>query len=368
MTRNQKIFASIELLAQAEKLPIEDIVNGIAEALSIACRRQYGVDNLNVIFDLTTKRIKLNASKEVVDEAVLGEAFDPTMHIDINEAKLQKENVKIGDELNLKLKLKPEEMDRSTVSIIKQVFRQKIREAKYNKIVETYENKINKIVLGTLIEQKANFMYFKLPNNTEAVLPQYLQSPSDKLTSNELIPLVVEQIYPQSKKGPKVLVSRNHPKIVEYELTNIVPEIKDNIIEIKAIAREAGYRSKVSIYLKDDESDIDLIGTVVGTNGTRINEVKKKLGGENVDLIEYFDDTIVYISNALAPALVTAVQIIDNEEQIARVIVPDDQLSLAIGTKGQNVRLASQLTGWKMDILSESDCLEQGISYEDDII
>jgi N utilization substance protein A len=151
-------------------------------------------------------------------------------------------------------------------------------------------------------------------------------------------------------------------------MTENIPEIKNGTIQIESVARDAGKRSKVSLSLKDLDQDIDLIGSCVGPKGARINHVRKELHGENIDLIEYFDDPIIYISNALAPALVTAVQILDEEEKKSRVIVPDDQLSLAIGGVGQNVRLASRLTGWKIDIKSESDATAEGINYEDDII
>lgn len=367
MTKNQKIFASINALVEAEEIAPELVVSGLEEAVAIACKKHYGIDNVTVIFDMESKRIKISGEKEIVDEQVMGEAFDPTQHIDINEAKETKPNSKVGQTFKYRLKLVPEVMDRSTIATAKQVFRQKLREAKYQKILHDYNDKVGQIVLGNLAEEKNKFMYFKLPGNVEAVLPEKLQTPNEELDPRTPIPLMIEKIEPQSKKGPKIVVSRKRPKIVEYEMTNAIPEIANGMIEIKAIARDAGSRSKVAIAQTSDD-DIDIIGSAIGSNGSRINQVKKALGGENIDLIEYFDDEIMFISNALAPALVTAVQILDLEEKVSRVIVPDDQLSLAIGGGGQNVRLASQLTDWKIDIESESDAQAAGINYEDDII
>lgn len=368
MTKNQKIFASINALVQAEEIAPELVIGGLEEAVAIACRKHYGIDNVTVIFDIDSKRIKISGEKLIVDKDVMGEAFDETQHIDINEALETKPNAKVGQVYKYKLKLNPEEMDRSTIATAKQVFRQKLREAKYQKIVHDYGDKVGQIILGNLEEEKNKFMYFKLPGNVEAVLPEKLQSPSDHLEPGAPIPLMIEKIEPQSKKGPKIVVSRKRPKIVEYEMTQVIPEIANGQIEIKSIARDAGSRSKVAISLANEDDDIDIIGSAIGTNGSRINQVKKALGGENIDLIEYFDDEIMFISNALAPALVTAVQILDQDEKLSRVIVPDDQLSLAIGGGGQNVRLASQLTDWKIDIESESDAQAAGIDYEDDII
>lgn len=367
MTRNQKIFAGIENLCQVEEIPVELVVSGLEEALKIACRKHYNINDITVTFDMNSKRIKIVGSKEVVDKEVLGEAFDETCHIDINDIIDEKPKAKVGDKIIYKLKLEPENMERSTIASAKQVFRQNLRDAKYQKIKLLYEDKVGTVIEGSLEEEKNKFMYFKLPGNVEAVLPEMEQNPKDKLEAGKPISLYIKRLEERSKKGPKIVVSRKKNEIVSYELEKVVPEIQDGMITIKSVARDVGKRCKVAIELTTDE-DIDFLGSVIGNNGSRINQVRKVLGGENIDIIEYFDDDVVYISNALSPALVTAVQILDADEHSCRVIVPDDQLSLAIGADGQNVRLASQLTKWKIDILSESDALEQGINYEDDII
>ena len=368
MTKNQKIFAGIDALVETEGLDLNLVIEGLEEAVAIACRKYYEVENVEVNFNYETKRVTINGFKEVQDEEVLGEAFDPLLHFTLEQAQELKAKVKIGETIKMKLKLVPELMDRSTIQTAKQVFRQKLREAKYRKIVEDYGDKVGEIVFGVLEEHRDPFMYFMLPGNIDSTLGPKGQIEGEVIEPDVPVMLMIEQIAPQSKKGPKIIVSRTSPKIVEKTMEENIPEIEKGYIEIKSIARDAGKRSKVAVALTDLDSEVDLIGSCVGPKGNRINAVRKMINGENIDLIEYFDDPIIYISNALAPALVTAVQILDEDEKASRVIVPDDQLSLAIGGAGQNVRLASKLTQWKIDIKSETDAINEGISYEDDII
>ncbi|MBL0701690.1 MAG: transcription termination factor NusA [Spiroplasma sp.] len=368
MTKNQKIFAGIDALVASEGLDRELVIDGLEEAVAIACRKYYEIENIEVNFNYETKRVTIHGFKEVQDPEVLGEAFDKFLYYTLEEAVEIKAKAKIGDVIKTKLKLVPELMDRSTIQTAKQVFRQKLREAKYRKIVEDYGDKVGEIIYGVLEEHRDPFMYFMLPGNIDATLGPKGQIPNEKIEPDVPIMLMVEQIAPQSKKGPKIIVSRTSSKIVEKTMEANIPEIESGLIKIKSIARDAGKRSKVAVELQDLDSDIDVIGSCVGSKGLRINKVRKEINGENIDLIEYFDDVIIYISNALAPALVTAVQILDEEEKQSRVIVPDDQLSLAIGAAGQNVRLASKLTEWKIDIKSETDAIAEGINFEDDII
>lgn len=365
MTKNQKIFAGIDALVLAEDIPKEMVIKSLEETLKIACKKHYNINNITVVFDTDSKRIKITGQKEVVDKDVLGEAFDEAQHIDINDALKEKKNVKIGDTIKYKLKLEPDMMERSTIASAKQVFRQNLRDAKYEKIKMKYLDKVNTVVLGQLEEEKGKFVYFKLPHNVEAVLPEKFQNPKDSFSSDKPIPLYIQKLEDRSKKGPKIIVSRTSPELVKHQLAQVVPEIKNGLIKIKNIVRDCGVRSKVAIENKGGE-DFDAMGAVIGPNGNRITKVKTALGGENIDLIEYFEDPALYISNALSPALVTAVQILGKNE--CRVIVANDQLSLAIGANGQNVRLASQLTGWKIDIIDEEEATKQGIDFENDII
>ena len=368
MTKNQKIFAGIDALVEAESLDRHLVVEGLEEALGVSVKKYYGYDNVKVDIDYNKKRMVIHGMKMIEEKELIGEEWDDTKYITLEDALEIKASSKIGAEIKVRLKLVPELMDRSTVQTAKQVFRQKLREAKYRKIVEDYGDKVGEVVFGVLEEHRDPFMYFMLPGNIDAILGPRNQIPTDDIEPDVPVMLVIEEIAPQSTKGPKIIVSRTNPKIVSKIMSDAIPEIHSGVIEIEAVAREAGDRSKVSIKLVDMEKDVDLIGTCVGAKGTRINSVRKKLGGENIDLVEYFEEPIIYISNALAPALVTAVQILSETDKTSRVIVPDDQLSLAIGANGQNVRLASRLTGWKIDIESETSATENGINYENDII
>ncbi len=368
MTRNQKMFAGIDALVAAEGLDRELVVEGLEEAIAIACRKYYEIEKVEVTISDETRRMTIYGYKTVVEREIMGDEFDESLHITLDEAREIRKSAKLDDELKMKLKLVPDLMDRSTVQTAKQVFRQKIKEAKYKKIVRDYGDKIDEVVYGVLEEHKDPFMYFMLPGNLDATLGPKGQIPNEIIEPDVPVMLVIENIAPQSKKGPKIIVSRTSPKIVSKVMETNIPEIEKGLITIESVSREAGNRSKVALQLADTDQDVDLIGSCVGSKGNRINKIRKELSGEHIDLVEYFDDPVIYISNALAPALVTAVQIIDEEEKQSRVIVPDDQLSLAIGVNGQNVRLASRLTGWKIDIKSESVAMEDGINYEDDII
>ncbi len=367
MTKNQKIFEGIDTLVDAEGIERDLVIEGLEEAIVIACRKYYDVEDVDVCFNYETKRVTIYAEKEVVDINEIGEFYESSLHLSLEEAQEIKKNIKVAERIKYKLKLVPELMDRSTIQTAKQVFRQKIREAKYRKIIIDYGDKVGEVIYGNLEEYKAPYFYFSLLGNIDAVLPLKFQIEGEVIKPDMPIMLVLEEIAPQSKKGPKLTVSRSNTKIVKHAMTQTIPEIKKGLIEIVSISRDAGNRSKVAVKLTTTQ-DVDIIGSCVGPKGQRINDVRAMIGGENIDLIEHFDDPIIYISNSLAPSLVTAVQILDENEKISRVIVPDDQLSLAIGARGQNVRLASKLTGWKIDIKSETEAKKEGISFEDDII
>lgn len=365
MTRNQKIFSGIDALVQAKDLDRDLIIQGLEEAIVIALKKTYDMEQIEVDINYETKRITMVGYKKIVEDEELN---DEENQIKISEAILLKKTSKIGQDFKIKLKIDKNELERAVVQSAKQVFRQKLKEAEYKKILENYGDKVGNIVKGYVEEIKDPFIYFKLEDGTLATLGPKGRIKNEYLDPDIAVDLVIENIGSQSKKGPKIIVSRTSNKIVEKVMKENIPEIEDGTLEIKALAREAGSRSKVALELKDLESDIDVIGSCVGPKGQRINQIKSQLGGENIDLIEYFDDPIIFISNSLAPALIIAVQILDEENKISRIIVPDDQFSLAIGINGQNARLASILTGWKIDIKSESQAKEEGIDYSDDII
>lgn len=365
MTKNQKIFAGIDTLVKSKKLDRELIIEGLEEAIGIAIKKTYDYDKVDVSISVESKRMTMNGYKRVVaDDELISSANEITL----TEALTQKSGAKIGDEIKIKLKIEKSLLERAVVQSAKQVFRQKLKEAEYKKIIESYGDKIGMIVSGKVEEIKDPYIYFKLDDDTLATLGPKGRIKNEFLDPDVPVDLVIEMIGSQTKKGPKIVVSRTANKLVEKAMNDEIPELKNGDLVIKNVAREAGNRSKVAIELTNYDTDIDVIGSCVGPKGKRINNVKAKLNGENIDLIEYFDDPVIYISNALAPSLVLAVQILDEERRTSRIIVPDDQFSLAIGIDGQNARLASLLTGWKIDIKSESQAKTEGIDYEEDII
>lgn len=362
MTKNQKIFAGIDTLVKTKELDRELIIEGLEEAISIAIKKTYDYEKIDVSINSESNRIVMNGYQTVVPD---GEVIDEINQIEISNTK---KGTQLGSEVKVKLKIEKSLLERAVVQSAKQVFRQKLKEAEYKKILEKYGDKIGTIVSGNVEEIKDPYIYFKLEDGTLATLGPKGRIENEFLNPEVPVDLVIEMIGNQSKKGPKIIVSRTSNKLIEKAMKDEIPELSSGELEIKGIAREAGARSKVAIELMDYDSDIDVIGSCVGPKGQRINNVKSKLNGENIDLIEFFDDPIIYISNALAPALILAVQVLDEERRMSRVIVPDDQFSLAIGIDGQNVRLASILTGWKIDIKSESQASEEGIEYAEDII
>lgn len=363
MTKNQKIFAGIDALVTAREIDRELVIEGLEESMSLTCKKIYEFDKVEVKINYDTKRINITGFKTVVEEVV-----DPSIEISLTDAYEIKKSVKLGEDLKIKLKIKKDLLERAAVQSAKQTFRQKLKDAEYKRMIEEYGEKVNKMAIGRLEEIKDPNIYFILGGNSLAVLGPKYQIPNERIEPDVDIPLIIESIRPQSKKGPKIIVSRNSDKLVSELMKEHIPEIKAGDIEIVNVARDAGDRSKVAIKQVDEEADIDIMGSCIGTRGSRINNIKSKLNGENIDLIEIFDDVALNIASALAPALVLAVQIIDEEKKESRVIVPDDQYSLSIGMNGQNARLASKLIGWKIDIKSETIAKEEEIDYEDDII
>ncbi len=363
MTKNQKIFIGIDKLVEKKEVDRSLVIEGLEESIALACKKAYDIEQVEVKINYETKRISINGFKEIVQEV-----NDPRIELSLDEALTIKKSSKIGDDIKFKLKIEKDFLERAIVQSAKQVFRQKLKDAEYKKIIETYGSKIGEVVDGYVEEIKDNYIYFSLDKNTLAVLNPKGQLPGEEILPDVGVKLIIESIGPQSKKGPKIIVSRVGVELIKYLFRKNIPEVKNNEIEVVSIARDAGNRSKISVKLTDENSEVDVVGSCIGSRGSRINKIKSEINGEKIDLIEYFSEPELYIANALAPSLVTAVQVIDQQNKKTQVIVPDDQFSLAIGINGQNARLASVLTGWKIDIKSESMAKEENINYEDDII
>lgn len=333
----------LEAISREKGISKEALVKAIESALVSACRRKFTeIDNLRVAIDEETAEFRVFAKKTVVEEAA-----NPEKEITPAQAKKLGHKVKKGEEVEIDVT--PNDFGRLAAQTAKQVVVQRIREAEKETIFEEFSAREGHIVTGTVQRQEHQNLLINL-GKAEAVLGPMDQIPGESFRPADRIRLFVVEVQKTTKR-PVIVVSRSHPGFVRRLFESEIPEVADGIIEIKSVAREAGKRSKVAVYSKDP--NIPAVGTCIGYMGSRIQIINKELGRERIDIVDYHDDPRVYIANALRPAKVGNIEI-NNEQKTATVIVPDDQLSLAIGREGQNVRLAVKLTGWKIDIMPES--------------
>ncbi|MBC7075063.1 MAG: transcription termination/antitermination protein NusA [Syntrophomonadaceae bacterium] len=345
----------IQALSDIEKergIPKSVLVEAIKSALNTAYKKNFGTaQNVSVEFNEETGEVKVFAKKKVIDKV-----NDPRLEISCGEAReiypdCQKEDI-------ICVEVTPSNFGRIAAQTAKQVVIQKLREAERSLIYEEYLEREGEIITGTVQRIEGKTVFINL-GRTEGIM-----LPSDQIADEryELGQRIKAYIYEvkNTPKGPNIFVSRSHPYFLRRLFELEVPEIYDGIVEIKSIAREAGSRSKISVYSLDDR--IDPVGACVGPRGLRVQNIVSELGGEKIDIIKYDKDPRKFIANALSPSKVLAVHIYE-EDKVARVIVPDYQLSLAIGKEGQNARLAAKLVGWKVDIKSESQFTEESEEF-----
>ena len=346
---NAEFFAAVEDIEKEKGIPRDYMYEKIEQAMLAAFRRDnpdYG-ENVEVILDEDKKRIELVVHKPVVEQVE-----DPTMEIDVDSAKKLSKRAVIGDELTIPVETK--KFGRIAAQAAKQVIIQGIREAERGIIYDEFNNKQHEVLTGTVyrIDQRTGAITMRIGEGseaTEAVLPRSEQIPGEELAEGQRARVYVVEVR-RSTRGVQVLISRSHPGLVRRLFELEVPEIFDGTVEIHGIAREAGSRSKISV--GSAEPDVDAIGACVGPRGARVAAVVNELGGEKIDIIEYSEDPATYIAHALAPATVLSVTM-EDDNKTCRVVVPENQLSLAIGREGQNARLAAKLTGFKIDIKSD---------------
>lgn len=339
----------VEAFATLEKekgIKQEVIVDAIKAALVAAYKKNYNqAQNVEVVFDEKKGNFKVNAIKTVVDEVQ-----DSRLEVSLKDALEINRAYEVGDEI--RFEVTPKDFGRLAAQTAKQVIMQRLREAERSHIIDEYSQYEDELVTGTVERRDNRFVYVNI-GNVEAVMPQRDQMPNEVYNPQDQIRVLVTHVGSDSK-GAQIVVSRTAPDVVKRLFEQEVPEIYDGTVEIVSIAREAGDRTKMAV--KSNDPNIDPVGTCVGQKGARVQNVVNELGGENIDVVKYEEDPSDFIANALNPAEVIAVQFGDNEEEkSALVIVPDYQLSLAIGKKGQNVRLAARLTGYKIDIRPESE-------------
>ncbi|MFX4260885.1 transcription termination factor NusA [Pelotomaculum propionicicum] len=340
----------LEALKDLEKekgITVDILLEAIEAALLSAYKRNFGsLQNARVHIDRETGDFKVYTQQTVKDQVE-----DQRQEIALEEAQRINPNYELGD--IVETEVTPRNFGRIAAQTAKQVVVQRIREAERDIIFEEFSNREGDIVTGVVqrIEQKN--VYIEL-GKTEAILAPSEQMPGEDYRQGGRIKIYIIEVR-KTTKGPQILVSRTHPGLLKRLFEMEVPELLDGVIELKGVAREAGARSKIAVYSKDD--NVDPVGACVGPKGLRVQNIVNELNGEKIDIIKWNTDPSKFVASSLSPAKVVAVEIWE-EEKVARVIVPDYQLSLAIGKEGQNARLAAKLTGWKIDIKSESQMRE----------
>ena len=323
----------------------EILLEAIENSLLAACKNQYGKsDNIKVTVDRKTGAFNVYAEKEIVEEVE-----DEALQISLAEAKLKfpRTALEIGEIINIEVT--PKNFGRIAAQKAKQVVVQKIREEERNALYNQYLTKEKDIVTGIVQRYQGNNININL-GKIDAILAENEQIRNEHFRPTERVKLYVLKVE-NTTRGPRISVSRTHPELVKRLFEAEVTEVKDGIVEIKSISREAGARTKMAVYSNDP--NVDPVGACVGVNGARVNAIVEELRGEKIDIIEWSEDPATLIENSLSPAKVVSVDV-NPEEKSAKVVVPDYQLSLAIGREGQNARLAARLTGYKIDIKSES--------------
>ncbi len=352
---NKELMEALDMLEKEKDISRETLFDAIETSLITACKNHFGkADNVKVEMDRETGEYRVYAEKTAVKEVE-----DPMTEILLADALAIDSSAKAGDVVPVEIKSK--DFSRIATQNAKNVILQKIREEERSSIFNQYSGKERNIVTGVVQRFVGRNLSIDL-GKADALLSENEQVKSEHLKPNDRVKVYVLEVKDTSK-GPRILVSRTHPELVKRLFEEEVMEVRDGTVEIKAIAREAGSRTKIAVWSNDP--DVDPVGACVGMNGSRVNAVVDELHGEKIDIINWDENPGFLIENALSPAKVVFV-IADGDEKTAKVVVPDHQLSLAIGKEGQNARLAARLTGFKIDIKSETQAKDApGFRLED---
>jgi transcription termination/antitermination protein NusA len=346
MTTNP-LQQTIEALAKEKGIEPEVIITAIEDAVLTASRKYYkSTENLKTRFNPETGQVDLFAVKHIVEQVT-----DPAIEISLAEAQeLYGQEAEVDMEIEFP---KPTDvLGRIAAQTAKQVIFQKVREAERENIFEEFNERVGEVVNATVKRFENGDIVAELNNRIEAVLPRKEQSRAESYNPQDRVRAVIKGVN-RSAKGPQIVLSRTDPALLIKLFEQEVPEIYDGTVIIRGAVREAGDRAKVAVYSR--ERDVDPVGACVGMKGTRVQAIIRELRGEKIDIVEYSEDPVLFVTNALSPAKVQRVSIVDDHERVMEVVVEDKQLSLAIGKKGQNVRLGAKLTGWRIDIKSEEE-------------
>ncbi|WP_144474908.1 transcription termination factor NusA [Cytobacillus oceanisediminis] len=351
---SSELLDALTILEKEKGISRDVLIDAIEAALISAYRRNFNqAQNVRIDLNLGNGSMRVFARKEVVDEV-----FDPRLEISLEEAQKINPNYVVEDVVELEVT--PKDFGRIAAQTAKQVVTQRVREAERGIIYSEFIDREEDIMTGIVQRQDPKFIYVSL-GKIEAILPANEQMPNEHYKPHDRIKVFITKVE-KTTKGPQIFVSRTHPGLLKRLFEIEVPEIYDGTVEIKSVAREAGDRSKISVH--SDNSEVDPVGSCVGPRGNRVQAVVNELKGEKIDIVKWSEDPVVFVANALSPSKVLDV-IVNEEEKATTVIVPDYQLSLAIGKRGQNARLAAKLTGWKIDIKAETEARESGIYPRD---
>ena len=354
---NNEFFEAVKLLGKEKGLSEQALCEGIQRAIVTAVKRDF--NNKDIVFcdiDPQKKTIRVFVRKNVVTEIC-----DPDEDLLVEKAQQYKKNALPGEIIEI-------ELDTQLVSRIaaekgKHVLRQGIREAEHGQLKEEFASRNQEIVTAKVnkIDPVTGDAFVEI-GKLEERLPRSEQMPTDSFREGDLIKIYIVDVREGAKNIPKATISRTHPGLVRRLFESEVPEVFDGTVEIKSVSREAGARSKISVYSSDE--NVDPVGACIGPRGARVGKIVDILGGEKIDIVRYSDNPAEYVGAALAPADAISVEILSEAEHSCRVVVPNTQLSLAIGNKGQNARLAAKLTGWKIDIKPETEQEESVINFD----
>ena len=349
MSSNNELLEALNILEKEKNISKDTLLEAIENSLITACKNHFGKsDNVKVNMNPETCEYHVFQEKNVVEQVE-----DPCTEISLANARMEDSKYELGDIVNVEVKSK--EFGRIATQNAKNVILQKIREEERKVLYSQYYSMEKDVVTGIVQRYVGKNVSINL-GKVDAILTENEQVKGEVFQPTERIKVYILEVK-ATPKGPKILVSRTHPELVKRLFESEVTEVKDGIVEIKSIAREAGSRTKIAVWSNDP--DVDPVGACVGMNGARVNAIVNELRGEKIDIINWNENPAMLIENALSPAKVISV-IADDEEKTAKVVVPDYQLSLAIGKEGQNARLAARLTGFKIDIKSETQARESG--------
>lgn len=354
---NEELFMALEMLEKERGISADYLLEKVRNAIAIAVKKDYSVEdeNVSVVMDPQTSTFEVKLLKDIVEEVE-----DPCSQISLEDAHKLKKKYKLGDVVEQKLQTK--DFGRIAAQTAKHVIRQGIREAERSQMYTEMQSQSHEIVTGlvTRVDNARGVVALEIGKN-EAILPRNEQVEGEILREGDRVKVYVVDVT-VTERGPRVMISRTHPGLVKRMFEMEVPEVYDGTVEIKAIAREAGARTKIAVWSRDE--NVDPRGACIGPHGARVAEIVEELGGEKIDVVLWSEEPAEFIAAALSPASVVDVEILEGETKSARATVPDNQLSLAIGNKGQNARLCARLTGYNIDIRPESGYYGEGEEEE----